>query len=129
MASKKLTETDYAALRDEIRAVMIEAAKARQTITYAELCRELKTAHLHYHSTLLTKLLNEIGKEEVAAGRGVLPAVVVTKQTHIPGGGYFAGMDGIDADALEALWRDDFDSVCDYWAAQDTWRNRSGAGT
>ncbi len=119
MPSRALADADYQALKAEIRALMIEAARARQTITYSELCRELKTAHLHYHSTLLTKLLSEIGQVEVEAGRGVLPAVVVTKQTHIPGGGYFAGMDGVDADALEAMWRDDFDSVCDYWAAHD----------
>lgn len=124
MPSQKLTEADYDALKVEMRALMIEAARARQTITYSELCRSLHTARLHYHSTLLVKLLNEIGRVEVEAGRGVLPAVVVTKQTGIPGGGYFAGMDGIDADALESLWRDDFESVCDYWAAHET-----GAGT
>ncbi len=117
MASRRLTEADYQALKAEIRAIMIEAAKARQTITYSELCLRLETARLHYHSTLLTKLLIEIGRAEIEAGRGVLPAVVVTKHTGIPGGGYFAGMNGIDADALEALWRDDFESVCDYWAA------------
>ena len=124
MSTRKPIDADYAALKAEIRALMIEAARARQTITYSELCRSLKTARLHYHSTLLVKLLNEIGRVEVEAGRGVLPAVVVTKQTGLPGGGYFSGMDGIDADALEALWRDDFESVCDYWAMHET-----GAGT
>lgn len=119
MPSRALADTDYAALKGEIRAIMIETARARQTITYSELCLRLETARLHYHSTLLTRLLNEIGSVEVEAGRGVLPAVVVTKQTGIPGGGYFSGMNGIDADALEALWRDDFESVCDYWAAHD----------
>lgn len=110
-------------LKEEMRAIMIATARARSTMTYSELAVELQTARVHYHSFLMAKLLNEIGSEEIQAGRGVLPAVVVRKSTGIPGGGYFresALAFGTPENApppeLEAMWRADLEAVYDYWA-------------
>lgn len=121
-----LTPEQYAQLKEEMRALMIETARLRSTITYSELAAQLQTARVHYHSFLMAKLLDEIGSEEVQAGRGVLAAVVVRKSTGIPGGGYFAEsarMLGAPADApppeLEAMWREDVEAVYDYWAEHD----------
>lgn len=115
----KLTEAEYSAVKEEMRAIMIEVAKARDTITYSELALRL-SVHIHYHSFLMARLLNEIGNEEIQAGRGVLPAVVVRKSSGIPGGGYFNGISHThdNLDDLEVWWRDDLEALYDYWADQ-----------
>lgn len=111
------------ALKEEMRGIMIATARARSTITYSELAAELQTARVHYHSFLMAKLLDEIGGEEITAGRGVLPAVVVRKSSGMPGGGYFRESalfgdrpDGALPPELEAMWREDLEGVYAYWA-------------
>jgi hypothetical protein len=120
MAAKKaLSEAQHAALKAEMRDLMIQAARMRMTITYSELTMQLQTAYIHYHSPLLVKLLNEIGREENDAGRGALPAVVVAKQTGMPGGGYFGLSAQLDGGDFESAWRADLEGVYDYWANAD----------
>lgn len=119
----KLADAKWSDLKAEMRQVMVELAQQERTITYAELCAMLKTAYLHYHSPVLVRLLDEIGLAESQAGRPVLPAVVVTKQTGIPGAGYFrinpqespAAM----ADA-RALWEADLQRVFEYWSKHES---------
>jgi hypothetical protein len=112
-----LTAEERVAVKAEMRAIMIEMAQARETITYSDLSLRLETAQLHYHSFLFTRLLIEIGREEEAAGRGILPAVVVSKATGMPGGGYFrlSAKMGHETSTIEALWRDDLETLFDYW--------------
>lgn len=113
----RLTDALWETLRAEMREIMIAAAQSARTLTYSELCLALTTATLHYHSPLLTRLLVEIGEEEMRAGRPVLPAVVVSKQTGMPGAGYFkvgAG-DQVIGDP-ETRWREDLERVFDYWS-------------
>ena len=120
MTRKPLAEAQWTALRDEMRQLMIETARRGQLITYSELCAELKTAYLHYHSPQIVRLLDEIGAIEHEAGRPILPAVVVGKQSGIPGAGYFriAGerpeAEG-NADP-KAMWEADLQVVFDYWS-------------
>jgi hypothetical protein len=116
----KFSDARWNDIKTEMRQIMIEVAKSRQVITYAELCATLKTAYLHYHSPLLTRLLIEIGGEEFEAGRPILPAVVVSKQSGIPGAGYFK----VERDELEisdprAYWEADLQRLFDYWSAHD----------
>lgn len=120
MRPKNLSEADRKALREEMRVHMIEVARKRETITYSELAARLTTAYVHYHSFLFGQLLNEIGDEEAAAGRPVLPAVVVRKGTGIPGGGYFRIGRGvpIDSENMESVWKDDLERVYEYWSHQ-----------
>lgn len=99
---------------------MIQQARLRQTITYAELCAMMQTARIHYHSGVMVRLLDAVGQIEYEAGRPVLPAVVVTKQTGIPGAGYFrlpgtAPDEQAPADA-EAIWQADLQAVFEYWS-------------
>lgn len=122
----KLDAEQRAQLKEEMRGLMIDTARARSTITYSELAAQMQTARVHYHSFLMAKLLDEIGGEEIQAGRGVLPAVVVRKSSGMPGGGYFresAQLFGTPQDApppeLEALWRDDLEAVYAYWAEHE----------
>jgi hypothetical protein len=113
----RLTNALWNTLRAEMREIMIAAARSSRTLTYSELCLTLTTATLHYHSPLLTRLLVEIGDEEYRAGRPVLPAVVVSKQTGMPGAGYFKiGLGDKVTDDPEARWREDLQRVFDYWS-------------
>lgn len=111
--------TKWTAVRAEMREIMIAAAVARRTITYAELCASVRSAHLHYHSPLLTRLLVEVGTEEAQSGRPILPAVVVTKQTGMPGAGFFK----IDGDEMiedvETYWRSALEQVYAYWSEHE----------
>ncbi len=120
MARKPLAEAQWCVLRDEMRDVMVETARRGQLITYSELCASLKTAYLHYHSPQIVKLLDEIGFAEREAGRPILPAVVVGKQSGIPGAGYFriAG-EGHESDNSfdpKVNWEADLQAVFDYWS-------------
>ncbi len=121
MARKPLAEAQWQLLRDEMREVMIETARQGQLITYSEMCAQLKTAYLHYHSPQIVRLLDEIGAIEHDAGRPILPAVVVGKQSGIPGAGYFrlageAHSDGEGDVDPKVNWEADLAAVFDYWS-------------
>ena len=117
-----VSKDERAAIKEEMRAIMIEQARARQTIPYSELAMRVPTAYLHPRSFQFASLLQEIGREEIEAGRGVLPAVVVRKDSGMPGGGYFGSTAcmGHESAELEAWWRDDLETLYAYWAGQDT---------
>lgn len=118
--TKRLAEAKWTTLRTEMRQIMVETARRGQLITYSELCATLKTAYLHFRSPALVKLLVEIGMEEVKAGRPVLPAVVVSKQSGMPGAGYFKiGGEPSDIEGSadpKAVWEADLQRVYEYWS-------------
>jgi hypothetical protein len=107
------------AVRAEMRELMIGAAQMRRTLTYAELCAAVRSAHLHYHSPLLTRLLVQIGTAEAGDGRPILPAVVVTKQTGMPGMGFFKIEGEVQIADPEAYWRDALEQVYTYWSEHE----------
>jgi hypothetical protein len=116
--TRTISEARWDEVRAEIRQLLIDVARAKQVITYSELTSMLQTAYLHYHSSMLARLLVEIGAEEVEAERPVLPALVVTKQTGLPGQGFFklAAERGYDISDPEAYWRAAVKQVHDYWS-------------
>ncbi len=120
MTPKPLAEAKWSALRDEMRQIMVDMARQGQLITYSELCAALKTSYLHYHSPQIVRLLDEIGAIERDAGRPILPAVVVGKQSGIPGAGYFkiAGERPQAEGSVDpkAMWEADLQVVFDYWS-------------
>jgi len=117
---ERLTHTNWDEVKQEIRQILIQVAKAQQVITYSELTAMLQTAYIHYHSSRLVSLLTDIGSEEVEAGRGVLPALVVTKQTGLPGAGFFKTPNepGDDDSDPQVIWAAEVKQVYDYWSKQ-----------
>lgn len=117
----KLTEAERPVVKEQMRAIMIEMARQRQTITYSEVALRL-SVYLHPRSFVFSHLLREIGREEEDAGRGVLPSVVVRKSNGMPGGGFFrwVGQAGreLDDTLMEQIWRDELEIVFDYWHNQ-----------
>ncbi|MBE2272449.1 MAG: hypothetical protein IAE80_29705 [Anaerolinea sp.] len=114
---KSLASADYSAVKAEIHAILIDVARARQTITYSELCLHVTTASLHYHSHIFHRLLREVCADAWEQGDGKLCALVVTKQTGMPGGGYFDGTSPAESPDLEAAWRADLESVFELWSS------------
>ncbi len=58
-------------------------------MTYGELCSSLTTIAIEPHSFALAHMLGEISDDEDSAGRGMLSAYVVSKETGGPGAGFF----------------------------------------
>jgi hypothetical protein len=107
MRSKPAAEdAKWTAVTEEIRTILVDIARQGRP-------------PISYHSHLLTRLLIDVGRLELEAGRPVLPALVVSKQTGIPGAGYFKVDDSRDslptADARQQ-WQADLDQVYAYWS-------------
>lgn len=112
-----LTPDELSAYKDVMRDLMIEAARAKRTITYSELAADNPVAYLHPHSFMFANIMRKICAEEYEQGHGQLCALVVSKITGMPSGGYFKGM-ATEHDTqvdLEARWRQDLDAVFAYW--------------
>ncbi len=112
-----VADARWSELKAEIQAILVSVARAGQLITYSELTSMLQTAYVHYHSQVLVRLLTDVGTEEVAAERPPLPALVVTKQTGMPGGGFFKIDPGeVEMDDPETYWQEQVKQVHDYWS-------------
>lgn len=104
-------------IKSEMRAILIGLARMRRPISYSDLAAHLQTAYIHYRAPAFGKILHEIAREDEAAGRPGLAVLVVNKLTGICGAGFFkeAAACGFDVSDPEALWRSQFEQVCDYW--------------
>jgi hypothetical protein len=73
-----------------VRERLIRAARAREFVHYGELARMLGIDMDNPHfGALVGKVLGEISEDEVANGRPMLSAVVVSRDTMLPGYGFF----------------------------------------
>lgn len=114
---RNLIDTRWDEVKAEMRQIIIDTAKAKQLITYSELTGMLQTAYVHYHSHVLTRMLVDIGHDEYVAGRPLLPALVVAKQTGRPGPGYFKLAPG-EAEVGDPIaeWEKEVQRVYQYWS-------------
>ena len=64
-------------------------AKTESTITYADLTQRINSIAFGPSDYSFHYLLYEVSREEEAAGRGLLSALVVRKEDGLPGQGYF----------------------------------------
>ncbi len=117
-ARTRVTDMERTAVKEEMRAVMIECARERETITYGGLCARLTTVTLDPGTFIFTHLLREVCGESLKLGHGQLCALVVSKATGMPSAGYFAReiLDISGPEALEALWRSELEDVFARWA-------------
>lgn len=116
-AKAKLSAAQWDAIKAELRQILIDVARAKQIITYSELAAQIQTAHIHYHSFVFARLLNEACYDEDYADRALLGAVVVTKQTGLPSGGFFkiAASLGRDVSDLEVCWQNELQNLYHHW--------------
>ena len=111
--SRDLTmeRTDDVARRDrelakeQMRAVLVETARRRGTITYAELCTRVTAIRLQPDDAALPQLLREISTDDHRRGRAMRTALVVSKRMQRPGRGFFALAESLGRDVRD---RDQF---------------------
>lgn len=115
----RLTDGEKGSVKAAMHAVLIEQAKAKQTITYSDLAARLPIL-IHPHSFVFSRLLREVCAEGFAQGHGQLCALVVSKATGLPSGGYFVGIatPTRDMSDLEAAWREDLEALFGRWDAE-----------
>jgi hypothetical protein len=69
---------------------LVQAARAGEFVYYGELAKLLGIDMDNpYFGAQVGKVLGRISEDEVAAGRPMLPAIVVSKDTMLPGHGFF----------------------------------------
>lgn len=118
-AKYRLTDVEKQSVIAEMRMILIACAQQRQTITYGELALRIQSCAVHPHSIVFAHLLREACRQAEAAGEGLLCALVVTRTTGMPGGGYFRRDDlppDLDASDLEAFWRSELEQVFVHWS-------------
>jgi hypothetical protein len=91
MAKFGFTDEQRDAAMEEIRDILLKRVAEKKPIYYSELVDQLHTVKLEAKDPRLDYLLDEISREEDAAGRGMLSVVVIRKppQESLPGPGFF----------------------------------------
>lgn len=111
----------------EVRGLLVEAARARQVLTYGVLLGILGHTFTRPRMRQLCKVLDRIDEDGRAAGEPGLAVLVVRQSDGLPGQGWFVSRTGVYADLprewegpearryTEARQREAFD----YWGAHD----------
>jgi hypothetical protein len=110
----------WASAKTEMRRILIERAKAQETIPYSDLVNQVTSITLDPRSQALAFMLGEISSEEDSAGRGMLTVIVVHKFGDMtPGPGFFdlARQLGRDTSDILKCWIDELRRVHNYWSS------------
>jgi hypothetical protein len=101
----------------EILRILIKKAKQARLITYRELSSQLHTAKLAANGPHLSSLLTSISLAESEAGRGLLSAIVVRKDSGIPGVGFFRRCTpGVKVRDFRRRWEAELAKVFNEWS-------------
>ena len=95
---------------DDLRQRLIQTARRKVTVTYSELSPEAPRA--------IWPMLDQVNRYEVAEGRPMLTAVVVTKEARKPGIGFFTQartLGRFDGNNWDDFWQRELQEVWDYW--------------
>ncbi len=111
--------SDWIQAREIARNLLIQRARrpAAQTITYGELVTQLPIV-IEPDDPRLSKMLDEISRQEFAEGRGFLTVLVVHKWGDLmPGKGFFdmAADCGAAFTSRERFWAEAFNEVLSAW--------------
>jgi hypothetical protein len=74
----------------EATCAIVRAGRRGDLIFSSDLAKQISTITIQPHSHEMDLLLDQISKEEDAAGRGILTALVVLRDEGIPGSGFWA---------------------------------------
>ncbi len=108
------TDAQWDSAKEEMRAVLIAIASEERTISYSELTGKVHTIHFSPEDNDFHHMLDDISREEDAAGRGMLSVIVVHKEgDKRPGPGFFklAKKLGRDTSDREQCWVEEFNRV------------------
>ena len=103
--------------REEARQILIQCAKEDRTLAYSNLAKGIVAISLNWRSREFWEILNQISSAEHAAGRGMLTAMVVSKDRGMPGKGFFdlAETLGLRFTNKRDFWTQERNRVVDYW--------------
>lgn len=107
----------WQAAKEELRALLVEAAQRRSTVTYSHVAFAVFGGRVPARSRLIMDLLGEVDDEEFARTGVVIASLVVRADSGIPGAGYFAFIAerfGSDVSDPASAWRAEAEKV---WAA------------
>lgn len=105
--------------REEMRRALIERAKSRGTIGYAELISQVRAIPLERHSAPFTAMLQEVAALEDGAGRGLITALVIHKhRDKLPGPEFYALAERLGRDTSDRArcWSDEAERVYAAWS-------------
>lgn len=108
---------DRSAAKEQMRQMLIEAARERRTVTYGEVSVRVFGGLVPARSRYIMDLLGEIDEEEQEARGVIIASLVVRRDSGIPGAGYFtflAGRFGRDISDPPAAWLKEAEKV---WAS------------
>lgn len=84
------TDAEWNAAKDEIKTLLTaRAARSEPPIPYSELVANVHSIQFSPEEYAYHHMLGEVSEEEDAAGRGMLSAMVVHKDDHVPGPGFY----------------------------------------
>jgi hypothetical protein len=111
----------WLAAKRQVHAVLVSLAsgRAERFIEYGQLVRRITAIPtMEPDGNALREMLDQISREEDAAGHGMLTVLVVNKDTGRPGKGFFktAKSLGRVSTSDEELWSNEFRRVREAWA-------------
>jgi hypothetical protein len=99
---------------EAIRAIVARARRGRPpTISYSDLTKRMNSILFDPHDSRFHLLLYEISRDEDAAGRGLISALVVHKDDERPGQGFWDMARELDRDVTdrERCWSEEVEKV------------------
>ena len=116
-------ESEEDKVRKAVTSKLTEIAGQRELITYTELSRwiEDETGNsVPANSSKMNDMLDEIGKRENQAGRGLLIALVVRQKERTPGRGFYKSAEdcGTTDEEQREFWQKEVNKVYDSHASQ-----------
>ncbi len=97
---------------EAICAIVREGRKGNP-ISYSDLAKAISSINIEPHGYAMNRLLDDISREEDAAGRGILTALVVLQDEKVPAEGFWASAAGLGRDIKDkdAFWVDEMRHV------------------
>lgn len=112
---------DWDRAKRQVKDILIEHARRRETTTYSGLCADVSAIRLRPYSWALMAMLGEVCSEEDAA-RGTMLASLVTKKSGdgLPGAGYFRHAERLGRDISDprAFWESEVERIFAVWSEE-----------
>lgn len=96
----------------KLRNTLIEAASKGNTLFYVELIEKASPCNIE----ILATKLDRIAEVELNEGRPMLSAIVINKNTGLPGEGFWELCDTLRVE--DENWEDMRDKCFDYWSLE-----------
>ena len=116
----KMSGDEWNRAKDEIRQILVQVAKAQETISYSKLVGRVQTLVFEARDQRLNLILDEISNMEDEKGRGLLSVIVIHEGGNkMPGLGFFrlAKSRGRNENDFKC-WIDESQKVYSYWSQQ-----------